>query len=61
MNLSIDFEIISREFESITGGKPLVDHHLNLMLYKEDDQGRVFIDSAVITREEMLDFLGLDN
>jgi len=59
MNLSIDFEVVTIECRSITGEEPLVDYHLNLNLYKEDDQGKVFIDSAVITREEMLDFLGL--
>ena len=46
------------EFQRITGGPPLVDKRLNLNVYEVGPDGdQTWIASAVISREEMLDFL----
>jgi hypothetical protein len=60
MNIDVDFNIVTLEYQSITGGELLIDHHLNLDVYEVDEQGKRWVASAVITREEMLDFLGLN-
>lgn len=60
MNIDVDFEIVTLEFESITGEPPIVDKHLNLVVYESDSQGKTWVASAVITRDELLEFLGFD-
>jgi len=57
MNIELDFEVVTLEVESISGGPSIRDKHLNLNVYDNDGQGKAWITSAVITREEMLDFL----
>jgi len=59
MNFEMDFEVITLGYENIVTGKREVDYHLNINLYELVPEGKNFLTSAVITREEMLDFLGL--
>lgn len=58
-NLEVEFEVVTLYTSSICGNEGWEDRHLNLNLYEETDLGRVFITSAVISRQEMLEFLGV--
>lgn len=57
MSIDLDFEIVTLELNNPFGGPSIKDKHLNLNVYDNDGQGKIWIASAVITREEMLDFL----